>query len=305
MICPGIVAECEPGSAGCDDRGETYTCSACGQMEPSGEQCARLLASDKEVGLFCVVRGERDLVCGGTPVEFRDDLVFPMELDHVVRQLRLPDDATSFADPTTHCFIDDDGSVGCTAPELVPVGTAPCSDVSITDGHVVCTVCNGELQCPNRDLVVDDVKAVIGSDAMPFWLDDAGEIHWPITEEPFVSGTYVSFFMDDNQVPCGIEADGDFGCAPDAAGGAAIEVAGPFVRGTAAGLHYLCAITPQGTIDCFQLEDGAKAPRYSPPGDGFTQIASSQLRFCALDALGSVTCWDHVGLLEDLSQQLN
>lgn len=301
-FCPGVIAECMPGTQACSPRGERTTCSECGEIELANESCVRLLASDKELGMLCTVRGERELLCAGGSLEWAD-VTFPIELPSFVAKLRLPDDVSSVSiAPIPYCFVTEDGGFGC-AEGLSPPGASGCTDLVLSDGPKFCSLCNGTLECP--DAAATSVVAVAISDTYPFWLNVDGEIHWPVNDELQLPGTYESFFMDDNMVPCGIEADGTLVCADVDFVEPPTEVEGPFVRGSAGPGYRRCAIGEDGTLTCFTLQAGIATPAFAPPGNDFTEVVVSSLTSCALTRLGEVVCWDAEGLLTELSDQLN
>lgn len=268
-----------------------------------GTDCARLLASDKEGGLVCVVRGERQLVCAGGPAGWSPELEFPVELPAFATKLSLPDDSTTSTTEIAYCAISNDESLFCTAG-IAPLGGTECTDVAVSDGPSACSICGGTLECP--DLSVPGVEQVVLVDYLPHWLDSQGEVHWSIASEPILPGHYVFLFLDDFQTPCGIEDDGDLICALDAGGtGNVVEVPGPFVDGAGQAGGARCAISPTGSATCFAIGDGDTVPIFAPPQTDLTRLVATQNAFCALTRAGAVVCWNSEGPLPDLSDPLN
>jgi len=315
-LCPAIPAVCVPGVEGCSDRGETYLCTECGQMELQGQDCARLITSDKEAGFICIIRAEDELICVGAAAEWSEELTFPMQLPGFAVQLRLPDDSTHATQDLAYCFIDDAGAIHCVDASTQGALTAPsgsdCTDLSITDGPAVCGLCAGTLTCAGNlgslsldELNVADAQAIGLSDTTQLiWLDSAGEIHGRFEEEVHLSGTYTSFFLDDDARVCGIEPDGDLVCAVGDAS-ATVEVPGPFLRGSAGSNDLRCAVTVSGAVSCFAISDAHLTPSFSPEGSVFMDVAVSMDRACALTQRGSVVCWDREGLLDEWTERMN
>lgn len=301
-LCPAIVPVCEPGSEGCSHRGETYLCTECGQMDLQGQACTRLITADKEAGLICVIHGEDELSCVGGATEWSEALEFPVPLPGFATKLSLPDDSTGSTQAIAYCFIDETQAIGCTEGLTAP-GSGACTDVAVTDGPTVCSVCDGTLVCSRDDVNVPDVTAVVASDSAYIWLNAAGKLHWSVLDEPVLPGTFSSFFVDDNQTPCGIEPGGELVCAREGSD-ETVGLSGPFVQGSAGSAGLRCAVAESGELSCFVFDEDGLAPSFSPVGT-FTQVAVSIDRACALTQVGEVVCWDTEGLLDDWTERLN
>jgi len=312
-ICPGIVPECEPHGFGCSERGESYTCSECGVIELQGTACVRLLASDKEMGTVCTVRGEKELKCAGGDEEWSPTLDYPLEVEEFPTAFRLADDTSSTGQPLAFCSIDEAGSIGCTehdylAFETNGLGGTDCTDVALSDIPVACTLCAGHLACEGGGLVdisIDDVMQVAISDLNAFWLTSAGEIYYGYQPDaPVLPGTYSFLFVDDNITPCGIRDDGDLVCGSWDEEGTTYELAGDFVRGSGVSSR-TCVIGVDGTLTCVSLVEGAFEPIFSPPGSDFVEVAVSSTKSCALTRAGVVVCWNEEGLMDEFAAKLN
>jgi len=314
-LCPGIVPECEPHEVGCSQRGETYTCSECGEIELQGEACVRLLASDKEMGVVCTVRGEDELKCAGGDETWSPELDYPTQLAEFIVALRLPDDTSSTGEPLAVCWIDEQGSIGCIESQglafaVGALGGTDCTDFAVSDSSIACPLCAGQLSCTgpsSGDLSVDDVRQVALSDTNAFWLTGEGEIYYQFEPEegPFLPGNYSFLFVDDNVTPCGIRDDGDLVCASWSEEGATYELAGDFVTGSGGAGDRRCVIDASGTLSCFAIVDGEFQPIFSPPGGDFVEVAVSLNKSCALSRAGAVVCWNEDGLLDEFAAKLN
>ena len=268
-----------------------------------GTDCVRLLTSDKEGGLVCVVRGERQLVCAGGFVTWSQTLEFPIELPAFPTKVSLPDDSTGTGPEIAFCAINEEGGLFCSAG-ITPLGGTDCSDVSLSDASRACSICQGTLECPNLSAVAS-TKQVVVVDGSAFWLDDEGEVHWPFSPEPVLPGKFVFFFLDDFQVPCGIREDGDLICALDSGATDFVTVPGPFVDGAGLIGDARCMIDPGGRATCFTIEDGDVVPAFAPSDADFTHVTGTQGTFCALTQRGTVVCWNGEGLLPEISDPLN
>lgn len=313
-ICPGIVPQCEPGLAGCSERGETYTCSECGVIQLQGEACVRLLTSDKEMGTVCTVRGEKELQCAGGDATWSPELDYPTELEEFIVALRLPDDTSSSGEPLAVCYIDEQGSIGCVESQALEfaasaLGGSGCTDFALSDMSIACRLCEGHLNCEGQGtagLSADDVLQVAISDTNAFWLTTGGEIHYHVEpDEPFLPGKYSFLFVDDNLTPCGIRDDGDLVCASWSEDGTNYELAGDFVTGSGGAGDRRCVIDAGGTLSCFAIVDGEFQPIFSPPSGDFVEVAVSQNKSCALTRAGAVVCWNEEGLLDEFAAKLN
>jgi len=312
-LCPGVVPECDPGEQGCNVRGETYTCDECGLMDLQGEACVRLLASDKELGMVCSVRGEKELKCAAGDEEWAPTIEYPMEMEEFPTAIRLPDDATISAPTLAYCWLDEAGGIDCgehdsfgIPPNLV--GGSVCTDLAVSENPFACALCDGDLECGGTgfgSVSAPDVRQVVISDANALWLTNAGSVYYQFEqEEPALPGTYSFLFVDDAMNPCGIREDGALVCASAPIDGTAYELEGDFVRGSAAG-NLRCVIGTDGTITCKDLVEGQYLPAFAPAGSDFVDVAASNQKSCALTKGGAVVCFNAEGLLDAFAAKLN
>jgi hypothetical protein len=306
LPCPPVEPVCEPLQEGCSSRGEKYVCSACGQEQPQGESCGRLLVSDKEGGLTCVVRGESSLSCAGGNTVWSENLNFPVELPEFPTLLVLPDDTgrVTSNELLQYCWLTEQGEVGCTADYQAP-NRDNCTDVAISDGQL-CSICSGIFSCEGGDTSAIPAREVEMSDSFALWLSTEGDAYGglsPLGDTTF-PGQYEDLFLDGSSTPCGLTADGALVCSVGNPDGTTYRLAGEFSVGSMENGR-ICLIEKSGAARCVSLLDGQYVPIFGPSGDDFTWVVTNHNHSCALTKTGEVVCWDNEGLREDVSEGLN
>jgi hypothetical protein len=279
-------------------------------MDLLGESCNRLLVSDKESGLVCVIRGADDLYCAGAATEWSTEFSFPIALPEAPVVFDLPDDASQMNsnEKLEFCWIDDEGWLGCVGP--VPPVRQNCTDVAVSDNPILCSVCGGSLKCEG-DSIAPEVTAagvteVVISDRQSFWLTTDGTVHWALDDiqSDILPGKYKALFLNDNAEPCGVKTTGELACTAIGLTGDVHELEGSFSSGSAAGLR-VCLVQEDGKIRCFARSDETFVPAFGPEGDDFVSVVTPFDKSCALTRAGEVVCWNDEGLLEDISAKLN
>lgn len=288
--CAGVEPVCAPGEPVCDPLlGVSAGCDECGALQPAADakRCARLLASDKERNLVCVVMGATDLQCWSTWGDAVSRKV-PAE----TREVLLNDNgAYTPSYPWYPCVRTGSDQYSCFP------GTAGISRVAVGD-YGSCAISDGTLLClggagpgvPPKPAIDVDI-----SDATVFTLGGAGFApgDWKPRLPDFWQGTPRSLRVDHQSAGCMVSTLDEMACWAD--------VSQPFVRSAWTGfrkwlpmtLPRACVLDAKGRMGCGDiLQD--PAPAFFDTTNVVDIVASSSLA-CALTREGHVHCWNADG----------
>jgi hypothetical protein len=284
--CEGVMPRCEPGEVACDPMlGKLGTCDACGAVaaaDVDGPDCARIIASDKESRVVCVVLGSDRLQCWpgwGTTTE----TIAPRDTVDVL----LPDDG-AHANGVTQCFLSSAGLHSC-------LPSSECARVHLSD-TALCGICSGKLYCKDErgtkppeiqapiDIgLTDDAVVLVGSLGV-----QAYDITLPLPSE--WKGAPVSIAVDHQHGGCIVSDQQEVSCWANLTDGLKpSRWSGSFKKLAGLTLPRACTLDQARRVGCGDVfEDAAPTPVGDADSVG---IAVSSYQVCSLSVAGRVKCW--------------
>jgi hypothetical protein len=260
-----------------------------------GEECIRLLSTDKEGSAVCVVQGETEMTC--FPLyDLEDDsfAVHRITLPTGVSRIILQDDSSSvWSNTPAFCALTESGDLHCAdqgQPLLKREDVTNCSDVAVTDGNAVCAICDGQLTCPEL-FEEENGSSIDAADAQFYSLREDG-IHHGGYNKLTVPGQFQSFTLDQEAAICTIDTAGEARCSAYPYE-EHVMLKGIFSSITTGNYPNVCALKPGGGAECWNLEIDELIP---VPAELWTDISSTSGGSCGLSIDGRVRCWDHNGL---------
>lgn len=91
---------------------------------------------------------------------------------------------------------------------------------------------------------------------------------------------------------CALRPDGSVDCWGDNSNGQAVDQPGPYVQ-VSAGYLYTCALTPSGAVECWGINNAGQADDQPGP---YLQVNATYNYTCALTPIGALDCWGNTAL---------
>jgi hypothetical protein len=248
----------------------------------------RDLATDKESGIACVLRGARELICWN--IAAPDALSWTLEAPKDAVSVFLPDDASmAFLNGFAGCFLKTDGSAWC--PTLPAPGAFDCQQVIVMDQPAshVCSLCAGKVRCggfAEQEVPEGAVDEIAGVDGELFWRKGQLLFRGSGGDPATLAGVSVKLDVFHDGTPCVLGDDGTVRCANTS------DFETDFVTLSVASSPFVCGLDSLGRASCINFENGQRT-RMSVSTSA--ELSATLGGVCVRSPAGEVACYNDLG----------